>query len=131
MLQAPLFRHAFWGMDLSRYVSELPRGLQEWWPQGDIGAVLWSLSAVAKDWESVDALTALCALQDDTLPTARWNLAASMFTARILGPLRWFGLMEWREPQGIFEVGRWRKIALFDRFLSFDVRFAGGRTKGR
>ena len=130
MLQALLFRYAFWDMDLSRYVCELPRGLPGWWPQGDIGAVLWSLSAVAKDWQSVDALTALCAVQDDTLPTARWNPAASMFEARILGPLRWFGLMEWREPQGMFEVGGWRKTALFDRFLSFDVRFADGGTKG-
>ena len=32
-----------------------------------------------------------------------------MFATRILGPLRWFGLMEWREPQEIFEVGCWRK----------------------
>ena len=130
MLQALLFRYAFWEMDLSRYMSELPRGLPGWWPQSEIGAVLWSLSAVAKDWQSADALTALCALQDDALPAARWNAAASMFAARILGPLRWFGLMEWREPQEMFEVGCWRKTALFDRFLSFDVRFADGRTNG-
>ena len=130
MLQALLFRHAFWEMDLSRYVSELPRGLPGWWPQGDIGAVLWSLSAVAKDWQSADARQALCALQDDALPAARWNAAASMFATRILQPLRWFGLMEWREPQEMFEVGCWRKTALFDRFLSFDVRFADGRTNG-
>ena len=130
MLQALLFRYAFWEMDLSRYMSELPRGLPGWWPQSEIGAVLWSLSAVAKDWQSADALTALCALQDDALPAARWNAAASMFAARILGPLRWFGLMEWREPQEMLEVGCWRKTALFDRFLSFDVRFADGRTNG-
>ena len=99
-------------------------------PQGDIGAVLWSLSAVAKDWQSADALTALCPLQDDALPAARWNAAASMFATRILRPLHWFGLMEWREPQEMFEVGCWRKTALFDRFLSFDVRFADGPTNG-
>ena len=46
-LQALLFRHAFWHMDLSRFVSGLPRGLPGRWPQGDdVGQLLWCLSAV-------------------------------------------------------------------------------------
>ena len=130
-LQALLFRHAFWHMDMSRFVSGLPRGLPGRWPQGDdIGQLLWCLSAVGSDWHSADTLAALCAVPDDTLPTAHWNPAAWMFAGRILGPLRWFGLVEWREPQEIFEARCWRKTALFDRFVSFDVRLTDARPAG-
>ena len=130
-LQALLFRHAFWHMDLSRFVSGLPRGLPGRWPQGDdIGQLLWCLSAVGSDWQSADTLAALCAVPDDTLPTAHWNPVAWMFAGRILGPLRWFGLVEWREPQEIFEARCWRKTALFDRFVSFDVRLTDARPAG-
>ena len=52
-----------------------------------------------------------------------------MFARHILDPLRWFGLVEYRGPEVSFDV-RWRKVALFDRFLSFDAGFADGRTKG-
>ena len=48
MLQALLFRHAFWDMDLSRFVRVHPRGLPGWWPQGEIGVILWGLSTVAQ-----------------------------------------------------------------------------------
>ncbi len=47
----------------------------------------------------------------------------------ILGLLRWFGLLEYRGPPEIFEVG-WRKTPLFDRFLSFDVRLERERRTG-
>ena len=129
-LQALLFRQAFWHRDLSTFVSGRPRNLPGWWPQGDIGAVLWSISAVAADWQNAATLTALCTVPDDTMPTApHWDPAATMFARHILDPLRWFGLVEYRGPEFSFDV-RWRKTALFDRFLSFDVRFADGRTKG-
>ena len=129
-LQAHLFRQAFWYRDLSQFVSGRPRNLPGWWPQGDIGVVLWSISAVAGDWQNAATLTALCTVPDDTMPTAaHWNPAATMFARHILDPLRWFGLVEYRGPEVSFDV-RWRKTALFDRFLSFDVRFADGRTKG-
>ena len=52
-----------------------------------------------------------------------------MFAGRVLGPLRWFGLLEYHGPLERFEVG-WRKTALFDRFLSFDVRLAEERRTG-
>ena len=52
-----------------------------------------------------------------------------MFVGRILWPLRWFGLLEYRGPPDTFEVG-WRKSPLFDRFLSFDVRLADGASAG-
>ena len=129
-LQAVLFRQAFWDSDLSQFVSGRPRNLPGWWPQGDIGAVLWSISAVAADWQNPATLTALCTVPDDTMPTAaHWDPAATMFARHILDPLRWFGLVEYRGPEVSFDV-RWRKTALFDRFLSFDVRFADGHTKG-
>ena len=129
-LQALLFRQAFWHSDLSQHVSGRPRKLPGWWPQGDIGAVLWSISAVAADWQNADTLTALCTVPDDRMPTAaQRNRAATMLARHILDPLRWFGLVEYRGPEVSFDV-RWRKTALFDRFLSFDVGFANGRTKG-
>ena len=79
-LQALLFRHAFWHADISQFVSGRPRKLPGWWPQGDIGAVLWSMSAVATDWQNAATLTALCTVPDDKMPTAaHWSPAATMF----------------------------------------------------
>ena len=46
-----------------------------------------------------------------------------MFVGRVLGLLRWFGLLEYRGPLETAEVG-WRKTPLFDRFLSFDASLA-------
>jgi len=119
-LQALLFRQAFWRMDLSEYVSGRPRGLPGWWPQGDIGIVLWSLSGVGDEWRNTHTLTTLCTVPDDDIAAARRPAAATMFARHILDPLRWFGLVEC----SLAELPRellWRKTALFDRFLSFDV----------
>ena len=125
-LQALLFRHAFWDMDLSRFVRVHPRGLPGWWPQGEIGVILWGLSAVAEDWQNAGALTALCTIPDDELPETRRGAASTMFVWRILWPLRWFGLLEYRGPEEARDVA-WRKSVLFDRFLSFDVRLSDNR----
>ena len=125
-LQALLFRHAFWDMDLSRFVRVHPRGLPGWWPQGEIGAILWGLSAVAEDWQNAGTLTALCTIPDDELPETRRGAASTMFVWRILWPLRWFGLIEYRGPEEARDV-EWRKSVLFDRFLSFDVRLSDNR----
>ena len=129
VLQALLFRHAFWHADLARFVETFPRGLPGRWPQDDIGVILWGLSNVAEVWQSVDTLRAMCAIRDDAVARMHWNAEGTMFVGRILGPLRWFGLLEYRGPPERFEVG-WRKSALFDRFLSFDVRFAGRHSEG-
>ena len=130
-LQARLFRQAFWRTDLSQFVrGGEPRGLPGSWPQGDIGVILWSLSAVADEWQRNDTLTALCTDLDDTVPTAPWNPAATMFAWRIVRPLWWFGLIERSPTEHPTEAPRWRKSALFDRFLSFDVRLADGATAG-
>ena len=125
-LQALLFRHLFWHADLSEFVEASPRGLPGRWPQDDIGVILWGLSNVAGEWQSVDTLRALTTVRDDAVATMHWNAEGSMFAGRVLGLLRWFGLLEYRGPPETFEVG-WRKTALFDRFLSFDVRLAKDR----
>ena len=122
-LQALLFRHLFWRADLSAFVETFPRGLPGRWPQDDIGVILWGLSNVAGEWQSVDTLRALTAVRDDAVARMHWNAEGSMFVSRVLGLLRWFGLLEYRGPPDMAEVG-WRKTPLFDRFLSFDVRLA-------
>ena len=131
-LQALLFRFAFWHADLSRFVGGVPRGLPAKWPQGEMemGVLLWSLSAIAGEWQNADVLTSLCTVPDNTIPTAHWNPEAMLFAVRILGPLRWFGLVECREPEGLRESRCWRKSALFDRFLSFDVQLPDNRAAG-
>ena len=124
-LQALLFRHAFWGMDISQFVRGAARGLPGWF-----GMVLWSLSAVGAEFRSVASLTALCTVRDDTSPAAVGKMAAMMSSRRILDPLRWFGLLECRAEDVPARV-QWRKTVLFDRFLSFDVRLAEPLPDGR
>ena len=125
-LQALLFRHLFWRADLSGFVETFPRGLPGRWPQDDIGVILWGLSNVAGEWQSVETLRALTTVRDDAVAKMHWNAEGTMFVGRVLGPLRWFGLLEYRGPPDMAEVG-WRKTPLFDRFLSFDVRLARDR----
>ena len=121
-LQALLFRQAFWHMDLSKHVSGRPRGLPGWWPQGDVGVVLWSLSKAGDEWRNTHTLTALCSVPDEDVAPAGRTAAGTMFARHILDPLRWFGLVEC-DPTRLPHELLWRKTALFDRFLSFDVRF--------
>ena len=128
-LQALLFRHLFWRADLSAFVETFPRGLPGRWPQDDMGVILWGLSNVAGEWQSVDTLRALTAVRDEAVARMHWNAEGSMFAGRVLQPLRWFGLLEYHGPQERFEVG-WRKTPLLDRFLSFDVRLAKDRGTG-
>ena len=130
-LQALLFRYAFWHLDLSRYVGGLPRKVPDGWPQAShMGQVLWCLSAVGAEWHSVDTLTVLCAARDESMSSAHWAWAGWMFAGRVLGLLRWFGLFEWRLPEEMFDARFWRKTALFDRFLTFDVRLADRPADG-
>ena len=128
-LQALLFRHLFWRADLSAFVETFPRGLPGRWPQDDMGVILWGLSNVAGEWQSVDTLRALTAVRDEAVARMHWNAEGSMFAGRVLQPLRWFGLVEYHGPPERFEVG-WRKTPLFDRFLSFDVTLAKDRGTG-
>ena len=122
-LQALLFRHLYWHANLSQFVETFPRGLPGRWPQDDIGVILWGLSNVAGEWQSVDTLRTLTTVRDDSITGLHWNAEGTMFAGRVLGPLRWFGLLEYRGPPDAGEVG-WRKTALFDRFLAFDVELS-------
>ena len=128
-LQALLFRHLFWRADLSEFVETFPRGLPGRWPQDDIGVILWGLSNVAGEWQSADTLRTLTAVRDESVAGLHWNAEGTMFAGRVLQSLRWFGLLEYRGPPERAEVG-WRKTALFDRFLSFDVRLSRERGTG-
>jgi hypothetical protein len=59
-LQALLFHVALWRMNLA-YFDGYPI---DSWPQGEVGIILWSLSASAHDWLPRETLTRLCASRD-------------------------------------------------------------------
>jgi hypothetical protein len=123
-LQAVLFHTAFWHLDLG-YLS---RGLHHGWPQRDAGIVLWSLSIAANEWQPRERLTRLCTVPINGVLETTWDTASFAMEAQILRPLQWFGLLEHRDEKidpSRFETRHlYRKTALFDRFLSFDVRLA-------
>jgi hypothetical protein len=126
-LQAILFHLAFWHMDLGYF----GRGLLGSWPQADIGIVLWSLSVSADDWQASEKLTRLCTIPEPAILSGTWDRSAYAMEARILRPLLWFGLLEYRSEIGNsrFEARHYyRKAALFDRLLAFDIKmdFAKG-----
>ena len=129
-LQALLFRVFFWHMDLSLFVGWLARRVPGRWPQNDIGVVLWALGGVADEWQSADTLAVSCTDPENPIPYGYRGRPAMLFVSRVLVPLCWFGAMEWREMQEMFDVRRWRKTGLFDRLLSFDVRLVDSRLGG-
>ena len=121
-LQPLLFHVAPWGIDLGYF----GRGLHGDWPQRDIGILLWSLSVAANDWESPKRLTRMCTIPINGVLAAQWDSGTAAMEARILRPLWWFGLLEYRQEE---VLGRpfgashfYRKSPLFDRFLSFNVK---------
>lgn len=121
-LQAVLFHVAFWYVDF----GYLGRSLLGAWPQHDVGIVLWSLSIAANDWQSPDRLTRMCTIPINGVLGSPWDAGAHAMEARILRPLWWFGLLEHRQDADTDSpLGKrhfYRKTALFDRFLSFDVK---------
>jgi hypothetical protein len=121
-LQALLFHIVMWGIDL----NYLGRGLHEGWPQGDIGVLLWSLSVSTNDWQSSQRLTRMCTIPINGVLEAQWDSGTMAMEARVLRPLWWFGLLEYRRetiPGRSFEASHfYRKTPLFDRFLSFRVK---------
>jgi len=120
-LLAILFHLAFWHLDLSYF----GRGLLGTWPQADAGVVLWSLSVCANDWQTSEQLTRLCTIPEPAMLSGTWDRTPHAMEARILRPLLWFGLMEYRSeeiPDSRFATRHYyRKAAIFDRLLSFDV----------
>ena len=129
-LQALLFRLFFWHMDLSLFVGWLARRVPGRWPQNDIAVVLWALGGVADEWQNADTLAVSCTNPENPAPHGFRGRPAMLFVSRVLVPLCWFGVMEWREMQEMFDVRRWRKTGLFDRLLSFNVRLADSRPRG-
>jgi hypothetical protein len=127
-LTAILFHLAFWHMDLGYF----GRGLLGSWPQADIGVVLSSLSVSAGDWQTSEKLTRLCTIPEPAILSGAWDRTPHAMEARILRPLLWFGLLEYRSekiPDTRFGARHYyRKAPLFDRLLAFDVKmdFAGG-----
>jgi len=121
-LPAILFHIAFWHMDLGYF----GRGLLGSWPQTDIGVVLWSLSVSAGDWQASEKLTRLCTIPEPAILSGTWDRTPYAMEARILRPLLWFGLLEYRServPDTQFaERHQYRKAPLFDRLLAFDVK---------
>jgi hypothetical protein len=121
-LPAILFHLAFWHTDLGYFGRG---GLLGSWPQGDAGVVLWSLSICAYDWQTREKLTRLCTIPEPAMFSGTWDRTPYAMEARILRPLLWFGLLEHRSekmPGDRFgERHFYRKAALFDRLLAFDV----------
>src|SRR5262245_30209520 len=93
---------------------------------GGRGVVLWSLSVCANDWQSAEKLTRLCTIPEPTMFSEMWDRTPYAMEAKILRPLRWFGLLEHRSekiPSSRFgEHHFYRKAELFDRLLAFDVQ---------
>jgi hypothetical protein len=114
-LLAILFHLAFWHMDLEYF----GRGVLGPWPQTDIGIVLWSLSVSAGDWQSSEKLTRLCTIPEPAILSETWDRSTYAMEARILRPLLWFGLLEYRGekmPDSLFATRHYyRKTALSAR----------------
>jgi hypothetical protein len=120
-LLAILFHLAFWRRNLG-YFSP---GLLGSWPQADTGVVLWSLSVCGNDWHTSEKLTRLCTIPEPAMFSGTWDRTFYAMEGKILRPLLWFGLLQHRSekiPNSRFgEHHFYRKAALFDRLLTFDV----------
>lgn len=117
-----LFETLFWRINLG-YLDRVPVGV---WPQDHVGVVIWCLSTAADHWTSVGDLMDVCTVPDAQFAENEFDYRTYAMENRILRPLTWFGLME-RKPVGkrkdlsIIEPRLYRKSALFDRLLTFDV----------
>ena len=126
-LLAILFHIMFWRMDLGYF----GRSVLGSWPQEDIGVVLWSLSVSDGEWQTSEKLTRLCSIPEPAIMSGTWDRSTYAMEAKVLRPLLWFGLLEYRNEkiaESRFEARHYyRKTALFDRLVTFDVRidFAG------
>jgi hypothetical protein len=128
-LHALLFHVAFWHLNIG-YFDRYPL---ESWPQGQIGIVLWSLSASAHDWLPRETLTRLCTSPVIGVLESQWDFGSSAMETRILRPLVWFGLLEsrseQRSPTELVERHSYRKAPLFDHFVKFNVQVEGSDTR--
>src|SRR4030088_3318598 len=85
----------------------------------------------AGEWQTSEKLTRLCSIPEPAILSGTWDRSAYAMEAKILRPLLWFGLLEYRSekmPNSLFgTLHYYRKTALLDRLLTFEVRmdFAG------
>ena len=116
-----LFEAAFWNTNLAYFDGFRLAS----WPQGEIGTVLWCLSVAANDWQKPDDLVRLCATPVNGILEAEQDESGSIFDARILRVLGWFGLLEVEatpdEKWSFLKHRRYRKSPTFDAFFRFDV----------
>jgi len=130
-LQAILFHVTFWHAD----ISYLGRGMFGTWPQFDAGVLFWSLFVSASNWQTPETLSRLCAVPIVGVLESTWDSGSTLVEARILRPLRWFGLLEYRSEEipGV-RLGQrhfYRKSPLFGRFLAFDVKLERADSSAR
>ncbi len=90
--------------------------------------VLWSLSTMGDRWLATKTLMRLSVLPDESVLATGRGVGPILLARRVLRPLRWFGLLEYRDGPAAFIPGSWRKCALFDRFLQFATGVV--RTEG-
>lgn len=124
-LFAKLFATIFWQISLS-YFDRVPF---EAWPQNHIGIVLWCLSVAGEGWFLPEDQMRTCTVWEPTLDERHPDFPAYAFESRVLRPLSWLGLLEMRmigDPNApTWQRDRqYRKAALFDRVLRFDVKVA-------
>jgi hypothetical protein len=126
-LQALLFHIAMWHLNLGYF----DRNPMQSWPQNHVGVVLWSLSASANDWLNPHKLTRLCTVPVVGVVEADRDLGCFAMESRILRPLTWFGLLEsrWEAKAGLGEPRLYRKAALYDRFIKFNVHIEKPSTR--
>ena len=120
-LMARLFEVVFWRINLG-YWDGYPVST---WPQSDIGIIAWCLSHCATSWERPVRLARLATVPVNGVLEAERDFSGQALELRILRFLTFFGLLEARREPGCTErillKRHYRKAALFDRFLSFDV----------
>jgi hypothetical protein len=98
------------------------------WPQEQAGLTLYLLSQAAADWTRPGVLMRRVAIPTLEVINAPYDFPEFAFSGRILRYLVWFGLMEMRPPRILDKLAvkrEYRKTALYDRFLAFDMKTSG------
>jgi len=124
-LQALLFHVSLWHVNFGNF----DRNPIENWPQTHAGIVLWSLSVAANDWADRESLTRLCTIPVPRVLNLTPDFASYAMESRILKPLLWFGLLEFQTSADARGARLYRKSALFDRFLHFDIHVERTATR--
>ncbi len=116
-----LFELVFWRVNLG-YWDGYPVST---WPQGDMGVILWCLGHATQQWETPSKLVRLSTIPVNGVRDAVDDFSGKAFELRILRFLTFFGLLDAQQDPAstdrFLPLRRYRKTALFDRVLSFDV----------